>query len=204
MIEVEVRGCVKDFEKTLREFKEKARFVREKDRFSLVYFRGGFCKDVRDLKDDPVDLRLRVTNKKAEMILKYGTWGSSDARHEISIPIQLENFGDAVDFLGFLGWSQGVVMATKTFVFICGGVEFSLVNQKDAFYFEAEKLVKNSEEADRANLEILSACREFDLEPFSEDEFMEMVNSINNQEGSQFDFTKQKFSEIKNIFNEFF
>ena len=45
---VEVRGRIEDFDKVLNDFKSKAKFIKEKDRFSLIYFPHGFVKDIRD------------------------------------------------------------------------------------------------------------------------------------------------------------
>jgi len=98
MIEVEVRGKIEDdFDKVLDLFNQKAKFIEEKDRFSLIYFRHEVVKDVREIRDEKVDLRLRVTNKNAELTLNYGIWGGNDVRKEISIPILLDKFSDFVN-----------------------------------------------------------------------------------------------------------
>ena len=117
-IEVEVRGKIEgDFDKTLSLFKKKSKFIEEKDRFTLTFFNHGFVKDVREILNDPIDLRLRVTNKKAEIILKHGRFGGTDQRKEFSIPISLDKFDEAVEMFGLLGWNIGITFATKTFVF---------------------------------------------------------------------------------------
>jgi len=202
-IEVEIRGRIKDFDKTLKEFKDKAKFIGEKDRFSLIYFRHELCKDVKEIKDEKVDLRLRVTNKKAEMIMKYGQWAGSDSRKEISIPILLERFDDAVEFLTCLDWNKGAIMATKTFVFNYKTTEFALVKNDSFNYFEAEKM-SNEDNKEKVMREIKEVCKEFNLEPFDEDDFINQVNAINNKKENQFDFSKQKFSDIQERFKEFF
>ncbi len=51
MHEVEIRGPIEDFDEILTFFNKEAKFIGEKD---------------------PRDLRLRVTNKKAELVIKYG------------------------------------------------------------------------------------------------------------------------------------
>jgi adenylate cyclase class IV len=206
MIEVEVRGRIKDFDKTLAEFKSKAKFIQEKDRCSLVYLRNTFDinRDVRELKDDPVDLRVRITNKKSEIVMKYGKWGGSDRRKEISIPIDSKKFGDAVDLLKCLDWYSGVIMATKTFVFDYNGIEFALVKNKDYNYFEAEKLVEDSADSVKIQKEIKEVCKSLGLEVFDEEDFIDQINKINNNPENQFDFSKQEFSDFKKKFEEFF
>lgn len=204
-IEVEVRGKItEDFDDVLDSFKEKAEFLEEKDRFSLIYFRDGPVDDVSEIKDEKVDLRVRVTNKKAEIVMKHGTWGGNDSRKEILIPIDLEKFADTVDFLKCIDWDSGVLMATKTYVFNYKGVEFALVNSKELNYFEAEKIVENQEEADKATEEIKEICKEVGLGPFAEEQFIEEVNKMNNAPGAKFDLKKQNFKDIKEEYKEFF
>ncbi|MBI4154462.1 hypothetical protein HY498_00035 [Candidatus Woesearchaeota archaeon] len=205
MIEVEARGKLEgSFNKVLELFNQKAKFIEEKDRFSLIYFRHEVVKDVREIRDEKVDLRLRVTNKNAELILKYGTWGSNDARKEISIPIPLDKFSDFVELLNLIGWNKGVIMATKTFVYIYKNIEFSLVKSKYLNYFEAEKLITDEKGKDKELNSILKLCKEMSLKPFSEEEFMDQINRINNAPGMQFDFKKDNFNDIKNKFKEYF
>jgi len=206
MIELEVRGRIKDFESIFKTFKKKAKFVEEKDRFSLVYIKSGFDmkRDVRELLDDPVDLRVRITNKKAEIIMKYGRWGGSDKRKEIFIPISAEKFKDAVDLLVCLGWHHGIIMATKTFVFNYKGVEFALVKNEHYNYFEAEKVVDEKEDLEGIHNEIKKVCSEFNLEIFDEEDFMDQINKINNSPENQFDFTKHSFADLKKKYIQFF
>jgi adenylate cyclase class IV len=207
MIEVEVRGKIRDFGKTLDEFRKKAKFIGEKGRFSLIYFRKGIdASDVRkkEIRDEKVDLRLRVTNKKAEIIMKHGKWAGSDTRKEISIPIPLEKFDDAVELLKDLDWHKGVIMDTKTYVFIYKGIEFAIVHNKSLDYFEAEKLVENKKAAEKELEQIKEICRDFSLIPFDEEDFMDEINKLNNLPERQFDFSKTDFGAIKPKYKEFF
>lgn len=202
-IEAEIRGRLRNFKKTLSEFKQKAKFIKEKDRFSLLYFRGEIPKDVSEIKNEKVDLRVRVTNKNAEIVMKHGTWGGSDNRREILIPIELEKFEDAIDLLKYLGWDSGVIMTNKTYVFNYKMIEFALVDSKHYDYFEAEKMT-DKKNAEKVMEEIKEICREFELEPFREEEFISEINKINNDPEFRFDFKKDKFKDIKKKYKEFF
>lgn len=204
MIEVEVRGKIKDFEKTLEEFRSKAKFIQEKKRISFVYFRHEVCKDVRKIKSEKVDLKARITNGKAEIVLKYGNWRGSDSRREISLPIEAGNFEEALDFLKCLDWSKGVIVTTDTFVFDYKGIEFAIVKNKYFNYFEAEKLTGERKDIDKINKEISEACEEFNLKPFTDDEFFDQLNTLNHIEKNQFDFTKQNLSYFEEKFKEYF
>jgi len=205
MQEVEVRGPLKekDFDKIFQFFKSNATFIEERDRFSLIYF----PKDTLDLKkmqDDPRDLRLRVTNKKAELVIKYGRWGVKDNRREISIPIPLEKFDETAELLHYLGWSFGSVFATKTFVFKHKNIEFALVKNKHLCYFEAERVIGKNENPEKTMKEIEKTCDKIGLSIFSEKEYFELMDKINSSPGALFDFRKREFSEIKQEYLEYF
>ena len=202
-IEIEIRGGITSFDKILETFKRKAKFIKEKKRISFIYLKD-FIKDAREMKDEKVDLRARITNGEAELVMKYGDWSGSDSRREISLPIELEHFEEAVDFLRFLNWNKGVITASNTFVFDYKGVEFALVKNGHFNYFEAEKITNNEKEVDKTNQEIIGLCKEFNLKPFTEDEFMNQINILNNIKENQFDFSKQSFSKFKQKFKEFF
>ena len=130
--------------------------------------------------------------------------GGHDARKEILIPIALEDFEKAVDFLKCLGWKCGVTMATKTYVFDYNGIEFALVSTEGLNYFEAEKLISKKSDNKKTLKEIQQACQDFEFQEFTSQQFVEELNKLNNRPGAKFDFEKQSFSEIKKRYKEFF
>jgi hypothetical protein len=207
MIEVEIRGKLneKEFEGVLSKFHKKAKFVKEKDRLTLCYFKD-FFKDVREIKNEKIDLRLRVTDKNAEVVMKYGLWSSTENRKEILIPIALDKFDEAVELLKILGWTKGVLVPNKTYVFTYKDVEFAIVKSCGHYYFEAEHVVdeKENENYEQEKKEIIQICKEFNLAPMDEEEFCDMMNSMNNDTSMQFDLSKQKFKDVKKRFQEFF
>ena len=203
MHEVEVRGPLNNFDNTFQFFKAKGRFIQEKDRFQLIYFPKETL-NLNEMENDPRDLRLRVTNKKAELVMKYGEWGAKDSRHEITIPVPLDKFDEMAELLNYLGWGFGSSIATKTFIFNFKGIEFALVKTVHGDYFEAEKLIHEKEDSDIAMKEIEKVCSELNLRLFSKEEYYKFMDKINNAVGAIFNFKKQKFSEIKSRYKEFF
>jgi adenylate cyclase class IV len=204
-IEVEVRGKIKNFDRVLQHFKEKAQFIKEKDRISFIYFRDGTnVNDLSTIREDPVDLKLRVTNKQAEIVMKYGRWGTEEARKEFLFSVELEKFGSALEFFRHLGWYHGIIMDTKTFLFNFEGIEFALVRSGDLCYFEAEKLVDDSSEVKESIQEIKEICLKMNLEVFGEKEFIDLMESFNKRENRTFDFKKKSFDEVKKEFIEYF
>jgi len=201
--EVEVRGPLKDFDKILAFFRKNAAFFGEKDRLSLIYFPKNTL-DLKEMQDDPRDLRLRVTNNKAELVMKYGPWATKDSRHEISIPIPLDKLEDTAQLLHYLDWSFGSILATKTFSFMYKDTEFALVKNKHLNYFEAERIIESKKTTEKVLGEIESICSQLGLSLFTEEEYFKFMDSINQAPGAIFDFRKQKFSEISTAYPEFF
>ena len=59
-----------------------------KNRLTLMYFRDKIPKDIKDVEDEKVDLKLRITNYQSELILKYGLFTGAHARDEISFKFE--------------------------------------------------------------------------------------------------------------------
>ena len=203
-IEVEYRGIlVKDKFKKLSNFlKGKGKFIKEKDRFSVIYFPRG--KERLKVSKSPIDLRVRITNKKSEIVLKYGRNSGNDARKEFSFSLNADQFEDATEFLKMLGFYYGVLQATKTFVYMYKDIEFALVEVPGwGYYFEAEILTE-SNDIENANKKIKSVCREFDLEILNDKDFYKLLEDLSNRPGFRFNFKKENFSDLKKKFINYF
>jgi len=103
-VEVEHRGILTDkkFIKLNKFLKENGKFLGEKDKFSIIYSSRG--KETFKIIRSPIDLKLRVTNKKAELVLKHGKWSGNDARREFLFPIDSKKFEEMTEFLKILGY----------------------------------------------------------------------------------------------------
>lgn len=206
MIEVEARGEIKgDFNELVEKFRKIAKFKGIKERISFVYIRHNINIDVREVLDDLVDLRLRVTNKSAEIIMKYGKWSGSDSREEYSVPINLKDIESSVSLLKCLDWDKGIIAITKTYVFDYKGIEFALVryHEKES-YFEAERMVENKKDVNKELDFIKKECGKLGLNIFSDNEFMDYINYLNKNRNYKFDFKKQDFSYWKEKLKEYF
>lgn len=205
-IEVEHRGALTEekFKELNRFLKKNGKFIGKKNRFSLIYFSHGKEANFKLQKDNPVDFRLRITNKKSELVLKHGAWGGKDARKEFSFPIDSKKFEDMVELLQVLGLYYGGLQATKTGVYVYKSVEFALVKVPGwGYYFEAEISV-NPNLVDGANKKIDLVCRELGLEVLDEKGFYDLCSKLNERQGFTFDLKKEKFSDIKNRFTDYF
>jgi len=206
-IEVEHRGILneKKFKELNRFFRKKGKFLGKKDRFSIIYFVSKKkVKKVEELKNVPIDLRLRITNKKTELCLKYGKWSGKDARKEFLFSVNSSRFDEMVEFLKILGFYRGVLNATKTYVYKYRGIEFALVEVPNwGYYFEAEMMV-NKNDIKKANEKIVKECEKLGLKVLDDKEFCKLLDDLNNRKGYRFDFKKQKFSDIKKRFIDYF
>ncbi len=206
-IEVEVRGKIErdNFENVLEILRETAEFRKEKKRLSFIHFPSDKAS-VRneDIREDPIDLKVRITDKKAEMVMKYGRWGVEENRRELLFPIESDKFSDALDFLKYLGWNHGVLMDTTTYVFDYNEIEFAIVKSGEHCYFEAEKLCEQECEAKDILKEIKQACDKLGLKLFEEKEFIDFLNTMNERQDRLFNLEKQSFDEIKENFIDYF
>ena len=203
-IEVEHRGSLteKQFKELNIFLKKNGKFLEEKDRFSVIYSPRG--KETLKISNSKIDLRPRITNKKAELVLKYGNWSGNDARKEFSFPIELKKFDEVIEFLLILGFYYGVLQATKSYLYLYKGIEIVLVQIPNfGYYFEAEMMaqpnaIKNSDK------KILSVCKELKLNVFSKKDFRKLLQNLNNRPGFRFNFKRENFSDIKKRFKEYF
>ena len=203
-IEVEHRGLItkEEFNRFKHFFRKNGKYLGEKKRFSLIHNTSE--KSVREIKDNPVDIKLRLTNKKPELAVKYGKWSGKDARREFNFSLEPNMFDDMLELLKILGYHKFVLMANTKYDYFYHGIEFSLVKVPDwGFYFEAEILTKESfkEQADRKlDHEIV----ELGLKVLDEDEFYDLLDELNNRRGFRIDLYKVSLKEIKKRFSDYF
>src|SRR3989344_3656193 len=195
-IEVEYRGMLtKEKFDALKKFLEKeGEFVKEKDRFSIIYFPRG--KERLKVSKSPLDLRVRITNKKAEIVMKYGRNSGNDARKEFSFPIDSEKFGEATEFFKILGFYYGALQATRTYVYMYKGIEFALVDVPGwGYYYEAE-IMAESNTVDSANKKIESVCQELELKILNDKDFYKLLEDLGSRPGFRFNFKKETFADV--------
>lgn len=204
-IEVEFIGYLskEKFEELKEKFEKEGIYKKKEKRLSFMYFRNRIPKDFSKLKDEKVDLRIRITNRKPELVIKQGLFTGSHTRKEISLNFPFNEIKKYIDFLAILGWKRGVIYVAKIVVYKYKGVEFSLVNIKDYGYnFEAEILTEKTKEQ-KAKKRIIKLLGGLQLKPFDEGGLIKQCNEINNRKEMQFDFFKYSFNYIKKRFSEF-
>ena len=111
---------------------------------------------------------------------------------------------EAIEFLFILGFYYGALQVTTSLLYTYKGVEIVLVKvPKFGYYFEAEALVEKRF-VTSANKKISLVCQELGLNILSDKDFWKLLQNLNNRPGFRFNFKKQKFSDIKKRFKEYF
>jgi len=161
-------------------------------------------KETSKISKNPIDLRLRITNKKTELVLKYGKSSGNDARKEFSFPMDSKKFEETAEFLFMLGYYYGVLQTTKSYLYMYKGIEFALVDvPKFGYYFEAE-ILTDSKSVKNADKKIMSVCDKLGLDVLNDKDFWKFLENLSNRPGFRFNFKKQKFSDIKKRFIDYF
>jgi len=206
-IEVEIRGPLKKegFDRLRRIMEKEGEFVREKNRLSLLYFRNKITENMEDVREELVDLRVKVTNKRGGIVMKYGRWGGSCTRKEISLSFDISKFEDTLEILKHLGWFICVALSVNAKVYFFKGVEFTIAKINDLGYnYEAEIEIDNEEETEKTKEKIRKVCKELNLREYKKGEYEEQCNKINNNKENQFNFREQEISLVRKKFSGFF
>ncbi|CAN5691565.1 hypothetical protein BH11PAT2_BH11PAT2_04600 [soil metagenome] len=184
-IEVEVRGLLssEEYAKLKTFFDENATKKEEKDRILIDYstfLPGG-------VEERKKDIRLRVTNGVPEIIVKIGEWGGSESRKELSVKTAPGTFDLLTEIFAALGYEKGVLAVRKSHVYDYKDTEFALVEVPGhSYYFEAEKMAHDGEDADEFISEMNTICAELGLTVFSKEEFFAYIQKLNKEANGVF------------------
>lgn len=203
--EIEQRGRLskEKHDELAKFFSENGKTLEKKHRISLIWCTAK--NNIAEVKDEEIDLRLRVTNGEGEVVLKHGKWGGKDARKEFSFKVEnIEKFWDYLEFVRILGYQKFLLTETIKEDFLYKGIDFSLVEIPEwGYYFEAEILAEKNE-IDQANHKIETIVGEVGLEIINEADYHELLDSINNRPGGRLEMTDETVEKIKPKFAKYF
>lgn len=205
--EVESRAILskEQYELLLNTLQNCAKFTEQKRRLSLCFTRIETL-DARELLNETIDLRVRITNNSAEIVLKQGSWSVRDQRREITVQFEKKDFWSAVELLCNLGWTTGFIAETQSAVFTLNDLEFAVVKTCDNLYYvEAEKVVrtKDSSIIQSVQAEIEEAFAKLHIRTATENEYHELLNTMNRKHG-RFNFEKQSIEEFRRKYETYF
>lgn len=161
-----------------------------------MYFRNFIPKDIKEIKDEEIDLKIRITNDKPEIVIKKGIFGSLNTRKEVSIFFEKEEIQKYIDFLSILGWSLGVIYTTNSHIYEYENIEFSLVKIGGYGYnFEVEILC-DKKDVNKAKEKIEKMLKKLNLNKMSEEDLNKQCNIINNRKELQFNFNSESYKDV--------
>lgn len=187
-IEIELRGSLSEKEYIRLEnfLKQKGSFKLNKERILIDY--STFIPS-EGLEGRTNDIRLRVTNKIPEIVVKIGKFGGAENRKEISVLGNQGDFDKLVQVFAVLGLKKGMLCVRKSRVYMYKKIEFTLVQVPGhSFYFEAEKLISPEEDKEKAQEEIKRVCRELELELFDDKDLFAYIKKLNEEANEIFDY----------------
>ena len=200
-IEVEIRGPLtkKEYFKLERYLKKNGRFIQKKDRVLIDY--SLFIRS-EGLETRKNDIRLRITNKVPEIIVKTGKMGGSDEREEISVLVRRNNFDNLVKIFALLGLKKGMLCVRKGSIYTYKKVEFSLVEVPNhSYYYEVEKIIRKNKDKNKAKQELLNMCKQLNLKIFSDKSLYSYIRKLNHEANEVFNFKNYKDNYFKQRFD---
>lgn len=198
-IEIEIRGPLskEKFHDLLFFFDAEGEKVAEKNRVFIDY--SVFLEE--GIEGRERDIRLRVTNGIPEIIVKLGKWGGVDHRKELSVLTGPNNFDTLVEIFGELGFTKGLLCVRNSKVYKYRDTEFALVEVPNhSYFYEAEKMAHENENAEKITEEIKTLCANLQLEVFDEKTFFEYINKLNEEANEIFDYNNYSRNYFKNRF----
>jgi adenylate cyclase class IV len=202
-IEVELRGPLNNesYFTLLNLLKSKGSFVSKQNRFLLDY--STFLEGIGERK---LDVRIRVTNGKVEIIIKKGKFGGT-SREEVSIFPEGGNFDSSLKLMSLLGYNKAVACNRGIERYLFDGVEFAIQDVNDfnkegivhSRFFEAEIMCSDENEKNIAVEKVQKLLSSINLNEFSEQEWNEYVKVMNNEANGVFDYENDNVERIINL-----
>ncbi len=169
MIEVEIRGRLDEesYDQLKKFLDAHGRSVEHHSRD--MYLLLGYPGYTNDFVGRGVDIRLRNTDGKCEIMLKYKASESGVGRREVSLPLGESNLETAKEIVKALGYSKAIKMLRDKEVYEYQGAEWSLVRApKGVMYYEIEKMLEDESGITKAKEELLKCARDLHLEVLDE------------------------------------
>lgn len=171
-------------------------------RFSICYVKN---KDITADPDNPIDLRVKITNGQGELSLKYGDWHSAASREEYGLSLDAGNVEAALKMLNRLGFKWGILAYTERKEFVLSDLVVSIDDHYDysQTFIEIEVLCESENEIPVAESRILDLFEDLGLEVLDSQGMQDFFNDVNKREKWKFDFTKEDISDFVKTWHEF-
>ncbi|MCA1612547.1 MAG: CYTH domain-containing protein [Acidobacteria bacterium] len=174
--EIEIRGLLNADDRARVERlleSEGATLVGDHERESYVF----------ELQDGGLDLRVRMAEKGAELVLKCGPERLATVRWKHTIRLHQEvSLKEALEFVSHYGFTRGRLVRRRYKTYAYRGrykVVLATVPGAPAFdYFEIEASTVDSAATDGLVVEVEDVARELRLDAFSQDEYRTYLTAL--------------------------
>lgn len=181
MIEVEIRGRLSN------EDRERLKNVLEKDGEHIE----SHTREMYILRDYPgygkfterkVDIRLRNTDGRCEIMLKKKMNDNHISRQETPLALQDTNLDNAKEIVKALGCTKALRMIRKKDIYRYHDIEWSLVDAgKNILYYEAEQEATEPSQAPAVQRHLEEEARRLNLPVFTTEQTQEFVNLLDRE-----------------------
>lgn len=197
-IEVELRGpLTPEAYAAFREYLvEHGSLIAKQDRLLL-----DFSTFTEGVAERTLDVRVRVTNGKVEMVVKRGAFGGT-SREEASL-FPADNLASTLRFMSLLGYTKAVVCNRGIERFQIGEIEIALQDVRSyaspgsiySRFFEAE-IMATPESKDTAVETIRTFLKERSLIEFTPTEWSTYVETMNKEANGVYEYSADSAREL--------
>ncbi len=197
-IEVELRGpLTPEAYATFRQYLvEHGTLIARQDRLLL-----DFSTFTEGVAERTLDVRVRVTNGKVEMVVKRGAFGGT-SREEASL-FPSDNLASTLRFMSLLGYTKAVACDRGIERFQIGEIEIALQDVRSyaspgtihSRFFETE-IMTTPDDKDGAVETIRAFLRERGLVEFSSAEWSACVETMNKEANGVYEYSADSAREL--------
>ena len=202
-IELEFRAVVpiRLYNKLHRQLHQRYTHKRTTRRLSVMFF--------GKVENEQVDIRVRITNGDAEVVVKRGRFGAHN-RTEKSVPIKTNQFLEFVRFFVACGFTQTQhpgyipkVAERFTHDFSDGkGTVLSLVRAGSIVYLEVERM-STILQVPVNKQKVLKHLQDLKLKPINDKQFVTLCKKLSKQEDWTFRGTPNQHRRLAKLLREY-
>lgn len=189
-IELELRAEIlsKDFDTVLSKLKNNGEFISRANRLSVMFF--------GEYKNEFVDIRIRVTDKESEIVVKKGGLHSHN-RIELSQKISNDQFMGMVRIISQLGFDSKVGERENWNFKFSDKIIVSLVKAGNLSYLEIEKMTDEINQY-KDKKQLLGIAKKIDVKVIEDKKYFDNFCKRLFEAGDwKFNNTKEEYERIE-------